>query len=145
MIRKQISIFVENEPGVLARIARALADEGVNLKAVSVSDNADDAILRIVVDDDRKAIDVLEQRGALCVSRDVVEVAVPDRPGGLADVAEFLAGKRINIEYLYGSGGGGGKAYLYLRVAGDAAAADAAIAERFGASSERPAPGVAHS
>jgi hypothetical protein len=132
MIRKQLSIFVENEPGVLARIARALADEGINLRAVCVSDNTDDSVLRIVVDDDKKAIDVLEQRGALCVSREIVEVAIPDRPGALAEVAETLARKKINIDYLYGSGGAGGKANLYLRVAGDAHAADAAVAEHFG-------------
>jgi hypothetical protein len=117
MIRKQLSIFVENEPGVLARVTRALADGGVNLHAMSVSDNADDAVLRIVVDDDRKAIDLLEQHsGALVVSRDVVEVALPDKPGALASVAALLAKRGINISYAYGSGGGGSTAHLYLRV-----------------------------
>lgn len=128
MIRKQLSIFVENEPGVLARVCKALADGGINLRAISVSDNADDAVLRIVVDDDRKAIDILEQTGALVVSRDVVEVALPDAPGALAGVASVLAAKGVNIGYAYGSGDGGGSAKLYLRIAGPAAAeADAAI------------------
>jgi hypothetical protein len=132
MIRKQISIFVENEPGVLARITRALADRGVNLRAISVSDNTDDSVLRIVVDDDRKAIEVLEERGALCVSRDILEVVLPDRPGALAEVAETLAQKKINIDYAYGSGGGGGKAHLYLRVAGEnAMAAEEALRALF--------------
>lgn len=130
MIRKQLSIFVENEPGVLARVARALADGGVNLKAVSVSDQSDDSVLRIVVDDVDRATEILEGAGALCVARDVVEVALPDRAGALADVAGVLASKGINIKYAYGSGGAsGGKANLYLRVDGDAAAADAAIVE----------------
>lgn len=128
MIRKQLSIFVDNEPGVLARVARALGDAGVNLRAISVSDNADDAVLRIVVDDDRRAIDILEQTGALVVSRDVVEVDLPDRPGALAGVAAVLAAKGVNISYAYGSGDAGGKARLYLRIAGEAAKeADAAI------------------
>lgn len=128
MIRQQLSIFVENEPGVLARVARALADGGVNLRAMSVSDNADDAVLRIVVDDERKATDVLERDGALCVARDVVEVELPDKPGALAGVAEVLAAKNINVSYAYGSGGGAGKACLYLRIPGPGAAdADAAI------------------
>jgi hypothetical protein len=128
MIRKQLSIFVENEPGVLARVAGALADGGVNLRAVSLSDNADVGVLRIVVDDEARATEILEQAGALCVSRDVVEVALPDRPGALAEAARALADRGINIAYLYGSGGGaGGAATLFLRVAGDAAAADAAL------------------
>jgi len=127
MIRSQISIFVENEPGVLARVAKALADGGVNLRALCVSDNVDDAVLRIVVDDDAKAIDVLERQGALVVSRDVVEVEVPDRPGALASIAALLSDKKINISYAYGSAGGAGKAHLYLRIDEKADEADRAI------------------
>ena len=55
MIRHQLSIFVENEPGVLARVAKALADANVNLRALCVSDNVDDAVLRI---DDRDVFGV---------------------------------------------------------------------------------------
>ena len=128
MIRKQLSIFVENEPGVLARVGRALADGGVNLRAVSVSDNCDDAVLRIVVDDEGRALEILEAAGALAVSRDIIEVALPDRPGALAEIAGVLAEKGFNIGYLYGSGAvAGSSARLYFRVNGDAAAADAAI------------------
>ena len=116
MIRHQLSIFVENEPGVLARVAKALGDGGVNLRALSVSDNHDDAVLRIVVDDDAKAIDVLERAGALVVSREILEVSVPDRPGALAHIAAFLAEKGVNIGYAYGSAGGAGEAHLDLRV-----------------------------
>ena len=134
MIRHQLSIFVENEPGVLARVAKALADGGINLRALAVSDNADDAVLRIVVDDDRKAIDILERDGALVVSREVVEVELPDRPGALAEVAAVLAAKGINISYAFGSAGGAGKACLYFRIPGpQAAEADAAIAAHLGA------------
>jgi hypothetical protein len=129
MIRQQLSIFVENAPGVLARVARALADAGVNLRAICVSDNVDDAVLRIVVDDDAKAVDVLERQGALVVSRDVVEVEVPDEPGALARIAALLAEKKINISYAYGSAGGAGKAHLYLRIAERAEEADRAIAD----------------
>jgi hypothetical protein len=134
MIRKQLSIFVENEPGVLARVCGALAGGGVNLRAISVSDSVDDAVLRLVVDDDAKALEILETAGALCVSRDVVEVALPDRPGALVEVARALAEQKINIGYIYGSGGAGpgGTAYVYLRVQGDAAVADAAIRARLG-------------
>lgn len=136
MIRHQLSIFVDNEPGVLARVARALADGGVNLRAISVSDNADDAVLRLVVDDDRKAIDILERTGALVVSRDVVEVAVPDEPGALAQICSTLAAKGLNISYAYGSASGGaaGKASLFFRIAPPhtAAEADAAIAAQLG-------------
>jgi hypothetical protein len=133
MIRHQLSIFVENEPGVLARVTRALAQGGVNLHAISVSDNVDDAVLRVVVDDERKATHILEETGALCVTRDVLEVEVDDRPGALAEIAEVLAEKKINIGYAYGSGGGPGKAHLYLRINGPASAtgeADAAIRAR---------------
>ncbi len=129
-IRKQLSVFVENEPGVLARVSDALAANGVNIQAISVSDAVDDSVLRVVVDDDRKALDVLEEAQVLCVARDVLEVEVPDRRGALAEVAAALAARAINIAYAYGSSAGGGVARLYLRVK-DPVAAEAALAGLF--------------
>ena len=61
--------------------------------------------------------------GALVVSREVVEISVPDKPGALAGVAALLAARGINLSYAYGSAGGAGTAHLYVRVP-DGSAAD---------------------
>lgn len=128
----QLSIFLENKPGVLARITSALADAGVNLRALSVSDTVDHAVVRFLPSDPVKARDVLERGGALVVETEVLCVRLPDRPGGLAGLAKSLAETDVNIEYAYGSADSGGpEGLLVLRVS-DMQKAKAALGQVIG-------------
>ena len=115
MIVKQLTVFLENKPGVLAAVSKALAKQGVNIRALSVSDTVDHAVVRIVVDDTRTAIHVLGEHGALVVETDVLAVQLPDEAGSLADLSTKLARAKVNIEYAYGSTGGESPT-LFLRV-----------------------------
>jgi hypothetical protein len=103
MIEKQLSIFLENKPGVLAEVARTLGDQGVNLRGLSVSDTVDHAVVRIIVTDPQKAIHILGEHGLLVVETDVLAVKLADQPGKLAELATQLARNNVNIEYAYGS------------------------------------------
>ena len=125
-ILEQLSIFLANRPGVLARVTHALAEEGINLKAMSVSDTVDHAVVRMVPDDPRKARDVLERGGALVVETEVLCVELADHPGALAELSDKLARADVNIEYAYGSASSGGVS-LIVRVS-DVAAARGALA-----------------
>ncbi|MDW8308433.1 MAG: ACT domain-containing protein [Verrucomicrobiales bacterium] len=100
-IAKQLAIFLENRPGMLARVCDALAAEGINIYALSTSDTIDHAVIRMVVSDYRRALHVFEQRGTLVVEDDVLLVEGSNRPGSLAQIAHKLAHARINIEYAY--------------------------------------------
>jgi hypothetical protein len=100
-IAKQLAIFLENRPGMLARVCDALAAEGINIYALTTSDTIDHAVIRMVVSDYRRALHIFEQRGVLVVEDDVLLVEGSNKPGSLARIAHKLADARINIEYAY--------------------------------------------
>jgi hypothetical protein len=98
---EQISVFLENKPGALAEVTRILGETGVNIRALSLADTKDFGILRLIVNDNEKAKEVLGQKGFTVRKTEVVAVEVPDRPGGLAEIIKILAEASINVEYLY--------------------------------------------
>lgn len=98
---KQLTVFLENSPGRLAALTRALGDAGVNMRALMVADTAEFGVVRIICDDPAFAQSALESAGYGVTVSDVVAVVVPDRPGGLADVLEVLGAADINVEYAY--------------------------------------------
>jgi len=115
-IVKQLSIFLQNKPGVLAEVCGALAENKVNILGISVSDTVDHAVVRLVVSDPGLAREVLESGGALVVESDVAQMDLDDSPGILGEVAAKLAEASVNIEYAYGTAPFDGKARVYLRV-----------------------------
>ncbi len=98
---KQISIFLENSSGRLAEVTRVLKDGGVNLRAIMIADTADFGILRVIVDDPDRAIDILKKAQFTTKTTDVLAVTLPDKVGSLADVLSLFEKNGVNIEYLY--------------------------------------------
>jgi hypothetical protein len=98
---EQISVFLENKPGALAEVTRILGEAGVNIRALSLADTKDFGILRLIVNDNEKAREVLGRKGLTVRKTEVVAVEVPDRPGGLAEILKVLSEASINVEYLY--------------------------------------------
>ena len=116
-VTTQLSVFLENRAGVLARLAADLARHRVSIRALTVANLVDHAVVRLVVSDPRRALHLLGERGVLAFTSDVLAVEVPDEGGTIADIARRLGRAGINIEYAYGSGpAGGGKAVIYLHV-----------------------------
>src|SRR5216683_6325247 len=100
-ITKQLAIFLDNRPGMLARLADALSAAKINIYAITTSDTVDHSVIRMVVDDYRKAIHVFEEHGALVVEDDVLMIDGSNKPGELASLAHRLAEAKVNIEYCY--------------------------------------------
>lgn len=100
-ITQQLAIFLENKPGTLARVCDALAQEKINIYAMSTSDTIDHTVMRLVVSDPRKALHVFEEHGTLVVEDDVLLVEANNQPGMLAQIAHRLAAAKVNIEYAY--------------------------------------------
>ncbi|MHB1016259.1 MAG: ACT domain-containing protein [Coriobacteriia bacterium] len=98
---KQLTVFLENSPGRLARLTRALGDAEVNMRALMVADTAEFGVVRIICDRPDVAKSSLEDAGFSVSVTDVIAVAVPDRPGGLADILEVLGAEGLNVEYAY--------------------------------------------
>lgn len=114
---EQLSVFLQNKSGKIASITRALADEGVDIRALSIADTSDFGILRMLVSDIAKAKTVLQGHNCMVSATSVVVAAVQDLPGGLAQVMNLLASGQIDVEYMYSLiGRGRDSAYMVFRV-----------------------------
>jgi hypothetical protein len=102
-VHRQLSIAIENQPGRLAAISRALAEQSVNIRDLSVVDNVEQGMIRLVTSDAAKCKAVLTKLGLYVVEADVLEVILTDTPGKLALLSQALADAQINIDYAYGS------------------------------------------
>lgn len=98
---QQVSVFLENKSGRLAKLARTLGDADINMRALMVADTEEFGVVRIVCDHPVAAKAALETAGFGVSLTPVVAVEIPDSPGGLADVLEVLGGAGINVEYAY--------------------------------------------
>lgn len=98
---KQLSVFLENTRGRLSQMTRVLCDADIDLLALSIADTTNFGILRAIVSDDAKAVEVLKNSGYTVNLNDVIAVAVPDHPGGLSDVLDILVKCNVSVEYLY--------------------------------------------
>ena len=114
----QISVFLENRAGQFAEITGILAENHVDLRAISIAETTDYGVLRIIVDNAEKATAILMQHGYLMSMTPVLVIAVPDQPGGVATVLATLAEGNIDIEYMYSLfTHKEGKSYIVFRVA----------------------------
>jgi hypothetical protein len=100
-ITKQLAIFLDNRPGMLARVADALSEAKINIYAIATSDTVDHSVIRLVVSDYRKALHVFEEHGTLVVEDDVLMFEGSNKLGELASIARKLADAKVNIEYCY--------------------------------------------
>lgn len=98
---KQLTVFVENRTGYLSEITELLGKNGVDMKALSIADTKDFGILRLIVNDNEKALRVLSDSGVIGKLTDVIGVKISDNPGSLSEVLCALAEKDVNVEYLY--------------------------------------------
>lgn len=113
----QISVFLENRTGQLAEITRLLADNGIDIRAISIAETSDYGLARMIVDDSYKASEVLLRHGDILSMTPVWAVEVPDRPAGLAEVLAVLADNHVDVEYMYSLfTHREGMAYMVMRV-----------------------------
>lgn len=97
----QLALFLDNKPGMLARVCELLAAAKINIYALSTSDTVDHIVVRLVVNDAVRAVRLFEEHGTLVVTQEVLMVNGDSRPGSLARMARELSEARVNIEYAY--------------------------------------------
>jgi len=98
---QQLAVFLENKPGALAAVCDALGGAKINIFGLTVSDTTDHAVVRMVVSNTDKAINVFENHGALVVESDVLMIQNDNKPGSLSRIARALSARKINIDYGY--------------------------------------------
>lgn len=101
MKTRQVSVFLENKVGRILEITEILGRNTINIRALSLADTSDFGILRMIVDDVEKTVNVLKEKDFIVKESQVVAVEVEDKPGGLATVLKVLGKKNINVEYMY--------------------------------------------
>lgn len=100
MAIQQISVFVENKQGKLVETVKALAENDINIRAMSIADTKDFGILRMITSDNAKTKEVLSD-DTVVNTTEVIAVKMADRPGSLYKVINILSKAGVNIEYMY--------------------------------------------
>lgn len=100
MIR-QISVFVENQPGSMMNVTSVLTDAGVNIRAISTFDTPEFGIMRLIVDDPVRAKNSLTEKGFVTRISDVIGAELQDKQGNLNQMLKILADGKINVNYIY--------------------------------------------
>lgn len=123
MAIKQLTVFVQNRKGTIVAVTDILAKNNINMRALSIAETEDFGILRLIVNDEKAAENVLEEQGYLIKVVDVVGVKIGDEPGKLTEALDVLDKADINVEYLYAFMARTEKhAYVVLRVENNEAA-----------------------
>jgi hypothetical protein len=102
-LQRQLTVAIENQPGRLAAISQALAASGINIKDLSILDNIEQGVIRMVTNDAAACKALLVAHGFHPVEAEVVVLDLADTPGRLAVLADALANGGVNIDYAYGS------------------------------------------
>ncbi len=117
MKAKQISIFIENKKGRLSEVTQVLKKSGINIRVLSLADTADFGILRLIVNDVDKTMQVLKENDFTVMVNEVLALEINDKAGALADLLENLSSAGINVEYMYAfAGKEPSKAVMILRI-----------------------------
>jgi len=112
---KQLSVFLQNEQGRLEELTSILADAGINISALSVAENSEYGIMRMLVSDVARGAEILKARDFSVKVTSVLCIETPDQPGALQKALRILSGSGINVSYMYGYSNGG-TARLVLKV-----------------------------
>ena len=123
MAIKQLTVFIQNKKGTVVSVTDILSKNDVNIRALSIAETQDFGILRLIVNDEKTAENVLLENGYLIKVIDVVGVKIGDAPGKLTEALDVLDKANINVEYLYAFMARTEKhAYVVLRVEDNAEA-----------------------
>ena len=114
---RQISVFVENKQGSLVKITDVLSKENIDLRAMSIADTQDFGILRLIVSDTDRAVEILKRENCIVTVTEVIGARLRNEPGALATVVRVISEGGINMEYMYAfNGATPHHAYVVLRV-----------------------------
>ncbi len=130
MAIQQLSVLIPNQHGTLANLTDIFYREGIDIRAISVYDTTEYGILRTVVDDPGKAVEILKKNGIVAMLSDIMAVNPEDRRGSLNEIFGILAQAGVNVDYVYSFVvEKGGPQYFVLKVE-DIARAEDLLAEK---------------
>lgn len=101
MYINQISVFIENKPGNLAKFTNFIAENHIDMRAFEIADSSEFGIIRIIVDKPLDTLTLLKDNDWICKLTQVIGVKIPDKPGAMASAMNILAEANVSVEYVY--------------------------------------------
>lgn len=98
---KQLSVYLQNEPGHLSKVCQILGDANIDILTLSLADTQQFGMLRLIVKDWEPAMKLLQEAGCMVKTVDVVATEISDQPGGLAAILKIIEDANLNVEYMY--------------------------------------------
>lgn len=98
---KQVSIYAENKKGCFQQITGILKDNNINILGSVTNDTAEYGIIRMVVSDPEKSLEVLKKAGFICKTTSVLAIECPDEVGAFDKILKALYDSNINVNYTY--------------------------------------------
>ncbi len=103
MFIKQLSVFLENNPGTLRAMTELLGRGGIDLLALSIADTQSFGIVRTIINSTQidDAVKLLKENGYISKVNHVICAEVPDRPLGLSELLAVIEQSKLSVEYMY--------------------------------------------
>ena len=103
MFIKQLSVFLENNPGTLRAMMELLGRGGIDMLALSIADTQSFGIVRTIINSSQidDAMTLLRENGYIAKVNHVICAAVPDRPLGLTELLSVIEESKLSVEYMY--------------------------------------------
>ena len=98
---RQFNVFVENRLGNLLNIIRRFETSDNRIVSLTIVDSADCAIIRMVLSDPERAVEVFRLAGLQFAESDLLVVQLPDGPQPVLAICKALLTAEINIDYAY--------------------------------------------
>jgi hypothetical protein len=106
---KQFTIAVDNQPGAVARIAKALGDSKVNILALLGTAQGTTGTIQLVAEDAKKAKKALDAANIAYQETPAEQYELANKPGALAQRLNQLAAKGVNLNSIHATAAKGGK------------------------------------
>lgn len=101
MIINQLAVYTPNTTGNVYNVLKILGDNSINIECLNIADTAEFGILRMITDNNQKALELLTKNGFMANTCDLVSIKVKNEPGDLEKVLKKFSDKAIDIEYIY--------------------------------------------
>ena len=115
MTVQQVSVFIENRKGRLGEVLAVLKNNDINILSISLADTTEYGLLRLIVNDPKKAKEMLSQNGFSALLTEILVVKIPHVSGALQKILQVVSDKGVNIEYMYGLSTGGDDASVVMK------------------------------
>jgi hypothetical protein len=98
---RQFNVFLENRIGALMDVVRRFEVTDIRIVSLTVVDSADCAIIRMVLSDPERALEIFEQGKMMVTESNLLVVKLPDGRQPLATICKALLTAEISIDYAY--------------------------------------------